>query len=85
MLLIMVEELLEHIIFAVKSGDRAGLLLSKSARMSRQVKRAAQTKEVIKEQPSSRNLSATAARVLQCTCPVAASRKDRSAIVKLYC
>ncbi len=43
------------------------------------------TKEVIKEQPSSRNLSATAARVLQCTCPVAASRKNRSAIVKLYC
>ncbi len=42
-------------------------------------------KEVIKEQPSSRNLSATTARVLQCTCPVAASRKDRSAIVKLYC
>ncbi len=43
------------------------------------------TKEVIKEQPSSRNLSATATRVLQCTCLVAASRKDRSAIVKLYC
>jgi hypothetical protein len=45
------------------------------------------TKEVIKEQPSSRNLSATAARVLQCTitCPVAASRKDPSATVKLYC
>jgi hypothetical protein len=42
------------------------------------------TKEVIK--PSSRNLSATAARVFQCTCPgVAASRKDRLAIVKLYC
>ncbi len=43
------------------------------------------TKEVIKEQPSSRNLSATATRVLQCTCLVAASRKDRLAIVKLYC
>jgi hypothetical protein len=43
MLLIMVEELLEHILFAAKSGVRAGLLLSKSARMSRQVKRAAQT------------------------------------------
>jgi hypothetical protein len=37
------------------------------------------TKEVIKEQPTSRNLSATATRVLQCTCPVAASRKDFSA------
>ncbi len=36
-------------------------------------------KEVIKEQPTSRNLSATATRVLQCTCPVAASRKDFSA------
>jgi hypothetical protein len=32
-------------------------------------------KEDIKEQPTSRNLSATAARVLQCTCPVAASWK----------
>ncbi len=32
-------------------------------------------KEVNKEQPSSRNLSATATRVLQCTCPVAASWK----------
>jgi hypothetical protein len=30
-------------------------------------------KEDIKEQPTSRNLSATATRVLQCTCPVAAS------------
>jgi hypothetical protein len=39
-----------------------------------------QNKEVIKEQPTSRNLSATATRVLQCTCPVAASRKDFSAI-----
>jgi hypothetical protein len=38
------------------------------------------TKEVNKEQPSYRNLSATATRVLQCTCPVAASRKDCSAI-----
>ncbi len=37
-------------------------------------------KEVIKEQPTSQNLSATATRVLQCTCPVAASRKDFSAI-----
>ncbi len=37
-------------------------------------------KEVIKEQPTSRNLSATATRVLQCTCQVAASRKDFSAI-----
>jgi hypothetical protein len=43
------------------------------------------TKEVKKEQPSYRNLSATARRVLQCTCPVAASRKDCSAIGKLYC
>jgi hypothetical protein len=32
------------------------------------------TKEVIKEQPTSRNLSATATRVLQSTCPVAASQ-----------
>jgi hypothetical protein len=32
-----------------------------------------------KEQPSYRNLSATATRVLQCTCPVAASRKYFSA------
>jgi hypothetical protein len=38
------------------------------------------SKEVNKEQPSYRNLSATATRVLQCTCPVAASRKDCSAI-----
>ncbi len=38
------------------------------------------TKEVNKEQSSYRNLSATATRVLQCTCPVAASRKDCSAI-----
>jgi hypothetical protein len=38
------------------------------------------TKEVNKEQPSYRNLSATARRVLQCTCPVAASRKYFSAI-----
>ena len=34
------------------------------------------TKEVNKEQPSYRNLSATATRVPQCTCPVAASWKD---------
>ncbi len=33
-----------------------------------------------KEQPTSRILSATATRVLQCTFPVAASRKDFSAI-----
>jgi hypothetical protein len=38
------------------------------------------TKEVNKEQPSYRNLSATATRVLQCTCPVAASWKYFSAI-----
>jgi hypothetical protein len=38
------------------------------------------TKEDIKEQPTPRNLSASAARVLQCTCPIAASRKDCSAI-----
>ncbi len=42
------------------------------------------SKEVIKEQPTSRNLSATAARVPQCTrtrtCPVAASRIYSSAI-----
>jgi hypothetical protein len=38
------------------------------------------TKEVNKEQPSYRNLSATATRVHQCTCPVAASRKYFSAI-----
>ena len=37
-------------------------------------------KEVNKEQPSYINLSATATRVLQCTCPVAASGKDCSAI-----
>jgi hypothetical protein len=37
-------------------------------------------KEVNKEQPSYRNLSATATRVLQCTCPVAASWKYFSAI-----
>jgi hypothetical protein len=36
--------------------------------------------EVNKEQPSYRNLSATATRVLQCTCPVAASWKYFSAI-----
>jgi hypothetical protein len=36
-------------------------------------------KEVNKEQPSYRNLSATATRVPQCTCPIAASRKDFSA------
>jgi hypothetical protein len=34
------------------------------------------SKEGKKEQPSYRNLSATAQRVLLCTCPVAASRKD---------
>ncbi len=38
------------------------------------------TKEVNKEQPSNRNLSATATRVLQCTRPVAASWKYFSAI-----
>jgi hypothetical protein len=38
------------------------------------------TKEVNKEQPSYRNLSATATRVLQSTCPVAASRIYFSAI-----
>ncbi len=37
-------------------------------------------KEVNKGQPSYRNLSATATRVLQCTCPVAASWKYFSAI-----
>ncbi len=37
-------------------------------------------KEVNKEQPSYLNLSATATRVLQCTCPVAASWKYFSAI-----
>ncbi len=37
-------------------------------------------KEVNKEQPSYRNLAATATRVLQYTCPVAASRKYLSAI-----
>jgi hypothetical protein len=37
-------------------------------------------KEDIKEQPTSRNLSATATRVLQCTFPVAASQKYFSAI-----
>jgi hypothetical protein len=36
-------------------------------------------KEDIKEQPTSRNLSATARRVPQCTCPVAATQKDFSA------
>jgi hypothetical protein len=39
-----------------------------------------ESKEVNKEQPSYRNLSATATRVLQCTCPVAASWKYFSAI-----
>jgi hypothetical protein len=38
-------------------------------------------KEDIKEQPTSRNLSVTATRVLQCTCPVAASRKYFSDIL----
>ena len=42
-------------------------------------------KEDIKEQPTSRNLSATATRVLKCTCPVVASRKYFSAIGALYC
>jgi len=42
-------------------------------------------KEDFKEQPTPRNLSATARRVLQCTCPVAASRKYFSAIGALYC
>jgi hypothetical protein len=37
-------------------------------------------KEDIKEQQTLRNLSATARRVLQCTWPVAASRKYFSAI-----
>ncbi len=37
-------------------------------------------KEDIKEQPTSRNLSATGTWVLQCTCPVAASWKYFSAI-----
>jgi hypothetical protein len=37
-------------------------------------------KEDIKEQPTSRNLSAIATRVLQCTFPVAGSRKYFSAI-----
>jgi hypothetical protein len=41
-------------------------------------------KEVNKEQPSYRNLSATATRVLQCTCPVAASWKYFSAILNNY-
>jgi hypothetical protein len=39
-----------------------------------------ENKEVIKEQPSYRNLSATATRVLQCTCPVAVTWKYFSAI-----
>ena len=39
----------------------------------------AMCKEVNKEQPSYRNLSATATRVLQCTWPIAASGKDCSA------
>jgi hypothetical protein len=43
-----------------------------------------QCKEDIKEQPTSRNLSATAARVLQCTWPVAASWKYFSATGALY-
>ena len=43
-----------------------------------------QHKEVIKEQPSYRNLSATGTRVPWCTCPVASSRKDCSAIGNLY-
>ncbi len=38
------------------------------------------TKEVNREHPSYRNLSATVTRVPQCTCPVAASRKDCTAI-----
>ena len=38
-------------------------------------------KEDIKEPPTPRNLSATARRVLQCTWPVAASRKYFSAIL----
>ncbi len=38
------------------------------------------SKEVNKEQPSYRNLSATATRVLQRTWPFAASRKDCSPI-----
>jgi hypothetical protein len=54
--------------------------LSLSMCLWNQHKMAAQPKEVIKEQPSYRNLSATATRVLQCTCPVAASRKYFSAI-----
>ncbi len=37
-------------------------------------------KEDIREQPTSRNLSDTATRVLQCTWPFATSRKDCSAI-----
>jgi hypothetical protein len=41
-------------------------------------------KEVNKEHPYYRNLSATATRVPQCTCPVAASRKDCTAIGILY-
>jgi hypothetical protein len=43
------------------------------------------SKEDIKEQPTPRNLSATARRVLQCTWSVAASRKYFSAIGALYC
>jgi hypothetical protein len=43
------------------------------------------TKEDIREQPTSRNLSANATKVLQCTCPVAAPRKYFSAISALYC
>ncbi len=39
-----------------------------------------ESKEVNKEQPSYTNLSATATRVLQCTCPVADSWKYFSAI-----
>ncbi len=45
-----------------------------------EVSRTVTTKEVNKEQPSYRNLSGTATRVLQCTCSVAASRKYFSAI-----
>jgi hypothetical protein len=43
------------------------------------------SKEDIKEQPTPRNLSATARRVLRCTWPIAASRKYFSAIGALFC
>jgi hypothetical protein len=58
-------------------GEGGGGSRSKDLRLNTS---AVSSREDIEEQPTPRNLSATATRVLQCTSPVAASRKYFSAI-----